>query len=68
MNRYKKKQLSTLGAEAEERKFDLSPAEVIKLTWHVSQFILEMGHRQTGETILQALNTTLMKVRLIEND
>ncbi|XP_053377944.1 uncharacterized protein LOC123530292 isoform X2 [Mercenaria mercenaria] len=59
----------TQGIETEEKKFDLSPAEVTALTWHVSQFILELGHRQAGEAILMALNSRLMQnYPLVEGD
>ena len=57
--------LTAFPISSDEVKYDLSPSQVTRLGWHVSQFMFELGHSQTGETILMALNSRLMKVRRV---
>lgn len=51
----------TQGPESDVRKVDLSSAQLVPLTWHIAQFLLELGYKETGEAILLALNSRLMK-------
>lgn len=43
-------------------KYELSSAQITALTWNIAQFVIELGHKQTGEAILVALESRLTKV------
>ncbi|KAL4226385.1 hypothetical protein ACF0H5_014369 [Mactra antiquata] len=56
------------GEGTNEVKYDLSPAQVTNITWNISQFLLELGHKEAGEKILLALNSRLVKSYPLSND
>ena len=41
---------------------DLSPSMVIKVSWYVAEFLLQLGHIVTAERILLALHEKLAQV------
>ena len=44
---------------------DLSPSMVIKVSWYVAEFLLQLGHIVTAERILLALHEKLAQVMYI---
>ena len=41
---------------------DLSPSMIIKVSWYVAEFLLQLGHIVTAERILLALHEKLAQV------
>ena len=41
---------------------DLSPSMIIKVTWYVAEFQLQLGHITTAERVLLALHERLAQV------
>ena len=44
---------------------DLSPSMIIKVSWYVAEFLLQLGHIVTAERILLALHEKLAQVMYV---